>query len=133
MKLEATLRVEQTQLGAQAGWALPDFRLDPRVPVPATRRAFHDLCDREVRKVALDVAKLEADWRAFCLQNHYNKPHLFAKQAYLDNAPYSQRTLKERLVKEALRTFRDRRERDSMRFEDDRSYLLGRYSTAHTR
>ncbi|KAJ1420704.1 hypothetical protein B484DRAFT_128420 [Ochromonadaceae sp. CCMP2298] len=133
MKLEATLRVERSLLGPQSGWALPDFRLDPRVPVPATRRAFHALCDREIKKVALDAAKLEVDWRLFCLQNHYNKPHLFEKQAYLACAPDAQRLLKERLVREALSTFRIRKERDSMRYEDDRSFLMGKHSTAFTR
>jgi hypothetical protein len=73
---------------------------------------------------------LVASWHDFASKHHYDKPHLFLKRSYLDCAPVEQKALKKRLVKESVRTFRLRMDRDSMAFEDDLSYLNGLYATA---
>ena len=132
-KLEGTLRKEKELLGEQCGWVLSDFSLNPRIPIPATRLAVRTFCEQQMVKVAKDVDELKEKWKAFCLQNHYNKPHLYLKDSYLKTAPVSQRALKLRLVRSAVETWRLRLDRDSMLFEDDLSFLTGKYVEAKVR
>jgi len=132
-KLEGTLRKEKELLGEQCGWVLSDFALNPRIPIPATRLAVHTFCDQQMRKIGKEVIELKEKWETFCAQNHYNKPHLYIKDSYLKTAPVSQRALKLRLVRSAVETWRLRKDRDSMLFEDDLSYLMGKYVEARVR
>jgi hypothetical protein len=132
-KLEGTLRKEKQLLGEQCGWALSEMEVNARIPMPAIRMAVHSLCEQQMTTVAEDVTRLKAQWEAFCRQNHYHKPHLFIKDSYINTAPLSQRALKLRLVREAVETWRLRKDRDSMLFEDDLSYLMGKYHTARIR
>lgn len=132
-KLENTLRKEKFLLGEQCGWALSDFQVNARLPIPATRMAVHSFCEQQMQKVALDVMKLKVQWETFCKQNHYNKPHMYIKDSYVKMAPVSQRAMKLRLVRSAVETWRLRKDRDSMLFEDDLSYLMGKYHEARVR
>jgi hypothetical protein len=132
-KLEGTLRKEKELLGEQCGWALSDFQLNARLPIPATRMAVNTFCEQQMKTVEKDIIKLKEDWDKFSKQNHYNKPHLFIKDSYLKTAPPSQRAMKLRLVNSAVETWRLRKDRDSMLFEDDLSYLTGKFHEAHVR
>lgn len=132
-KLENTLRKEKFLLGEQCGWALSDFQVNARLPIPATRMAVHSFCSQQMQKIALDVMKLKVQWETFCRENHYNKPHLYIKDSYVKIAPVSQRAMKLRLVRSAVETWRLRKDRDSMLFEDDLSYLMGKYHEARIR
>lgn len=132
-KLEDTLRKEKELLGEQCGWALNDMEVNARIPMPAIRLAVHNLCQQQMLAVAEDVKRLKEQWEAFCRQNHYHKPHLFIKDSYINTAPLSQRALKLRLVREAVETWRLRKDRDTMAFEDDLSYLMGKYHAARIR
>lgn len=133
MKLENTLRKEKQLLGEQCGWALPDYEVNACIPIPATRLAVQSFCLQQMQRISKEVILLKQNWEAFCRQNHYNKPHLYIKDSYVKNAPISQRALKLRLVRSAVETWRLRKDRDSMLFEDDLSYLSGKYQEARIR
>lgn len=132
-KLEDTLRKEKQMLGEQCGWALNDIEVNARIPMPAIRLAVHSLCEQQMHTLAADVKRLKEQWEAFCRQNHYHKPHLFIKDSYINTAPLSQRAMKLRLVREAVETWRLRKDRDTMLFEDDFSYLMGKFHAARVR
>jgi hypothetical protein len=133
MKLEGLLRKEKELLGEQCAWVLSDFHLDARIPVPAVRLAIVNLCQQQINRVSLDIKNLVAEWTLFSKQNHYDKPHLFIKDSFLKSAPPSQRAMKLKMVREAADTWRLRKDRDTMLFEDDLSYLNSLYTDAKGR
>eukprot|EP01038_Epipyxis_sp_PR26KG_P007137 gene7137-9738_t len=133
IKFESILKQEKELLGEQCTWVLSDFQFNARVPVPATRLAVHKLCEEQMKKMSKEIENLNKSWIMFSKQNHYDKPHLFLKESYIKNAPIGQKALKLRLVREAADLWRTRKERDTMLYEDDLSYLTGVYLDARTR
>lgn len=132
-RLEGILQQEKRLLGEQCAWVMDDFQFHARIPLPATRLAIRNLCDEQIRKAQAEADKLTQTWKDFCLNNHYDKPHLYTTESYLKAAPAGQRALKLRLVREAAQTWRLRKDRDTMRFEDDLSYLSGKCYEAKLR
>lgn len=132
-KLETILREEQNLIGEQCAWLMSDMQVKSHIPVPATRLAVHNLCETEMRRIFRDISKLTSAWLQYSRQHHYHKPHLFEKHSYLDNAPLAQRAMKLKLTREAAEAFRLKKDRDTMLFEDDLSYLSNAYITAQIR
>lgn len=127
IKLDEALQKERRLLGAQCVTIFQDQQAPARIPIPATRYAIHNLCESQMNKMYNEIVKLQQQWQLYCRQNHYHKPHLFLKDSYLNVAPPSQRALKLRLVREATSTWQIRKERDTMLYEDDLSFLTGMY------
>jgi hypothetical protein len=142
-RFENRLREEKSVLGGirdedgdptvDPSWVLSDFQLNARIPTPAARMAIQNMCDAQMKKVRAEHRALVTSWEEFSRKQHYDKPHLFLKHSYLDCAPVEQRVMKKRLVKESVRNWQLRKDRDSMAFEDDLSYLNGLYGTAKGR
>jgi hypothetical protein len=107
-----------------------DFSYPLSIPLPAVRFAIHSLCEEQMSKVRKELITLNQQWTSFCRVNHYHKNHLFLKNSYVDCAPYAQKALKLRLVKEATQTWQLRKERDTMSYEDDISFLTSLYYDA---
>jgi hypothetical protein len=130
IKLDEALQREKQLLGQQCVTVFNDQQVSARIPIPATRYAIHNLCESQLNKVYNELLVLQQKWHEYCRQNHYHKPHLFLKDSYLNVAPPSQRALKLRLVREATSTWLLRKERDTMQYEDDESFLTGLYYDA---
>jgi hypothetical protein len=107
-----------------------DFTYPLSTPLPAVRYAIHSLCEEQMSKVRKELITLNQQWNSFCRANHYHKNHLFLKNSYVDCAPYAQKAMKLRLVKEATQTWQLRKERDTMSYEDDVSFLTSLYFDA---
>ena len=86
-----------------------------------------------MRKFASQIMVLNAQWVSFAKAHHYDRSPVYTKESYLKSAPLSQRALKLRLVLEAADAFYKRKERDSMMYEDDLSYLVGKYQDCRQR
>lgn len=129
-KLEKVLQQERQLLGEQCTWILNDYNIKANIPIPATRLAIHHLCDSQMKKTLKDINELHSKWIEFSKANHYNKNHLFLKESYTKNAPSSIKALKLRLVREAADTWRLRKDRDTMLYEDDLSALNNKYQDA---
>ena len=97
-KFENVLREEKALLGEQCAWVLSDIQTSPHIPIPATRLAMHNLCESKMRSVADQLMELNKKWNLFVKQNHYDRPHLFTKETYLQSAPLSQKALKLKMV-----------------------------------
>lgn len=133
VKLEKILSDEKSIIGEQCAWLLNDVSLSARIPVPAVRLAMHNLCESEMRVHAKAMSTLCASWYVHCKQNHYDRPHNFPKDSYVNCAPISQRTLKLKLMKDAQLTFRRRLDRDCMAYEDELSGVSAKYLDAKER
>jgi hypothetical protein len=134
-KFETILREERQLLGEQCALVLADIQASANIPLPATRLAVQNLCETEMRQAAAAMARLSKQWRAFCLQNHYNRPHLYADKdaSFLKHGPLGQRALKLQLAREAVARWEQSKDRDSMAYEDDMSRQVGRYLDAQIR
>jgi hypothetical protein len=130
IKLDEALQKERHLLGQQCVTMFKDQQLSARIPLPATRYAIHNLCESQLNKMYGEILELQQKWNQYCRQNHYQKPYLFLKDSYLNVAPPSQRALKLRLVRDATSTWLLRKERDTMAYEDDLSFLTGLYYDA---
>eukprot|EP01040_Poterioochromonas_malhamensis_P015188 gene15188-16957_t len=130
IKLDEALQKEEAKLGQQCSIIAQDYQLPARIPVPATRYAIHHLCEEQMARARSEIMTLQQEWVKFSRQNHYHKPHLFIKNSYVDSAPHAQKALKLRLVKEATSTWLLRKERDTMAYEDDLSFLTCLYYDA---
>lgn len=135
-QFEAILREEREALGEQCSWILSDYRIDARIPVPATRAAVSNLCDADMRRLAGEMVLLHRTWRAYYLQQHYDRDEARTAlpwNSYLggrDNkTPLAQRPAKLVLLLQGQDARQLKRERDTMLFEDDLSFLV----TAHQR
>jgi len=133
IKFESLLRQERELLGEQCAWVLNDFQIEARFPVPATKLAIQNLCESEMRKLASKIIDLNQAWDKHAKQNHYDRPHLFLNSTYLHKAPLHQRAMKLRIVKAAAESWKLRNDRDTMQYEDELSYLAGKYLDAQTR
>jgi hypothetical protein len=133
IKLDEALQKEQALIGKQCSTIVQDYQFPARVPIPATRYAIHQLCEEQMSRARSEIMKLQSEWLKFAKQNHYNKPHLFIKNSYVNSAPFGQKALKLRLVKEATETWALRKERDTMLYEDDLSFLTCLYYDAKQR
>lgn len=86
-----------------------------------------------MKRARAEIIALNEKWITFVKQNHYDKKHLYLKDSYLKSAPTSQRALKLRLVREAAATWILRKDRDTMLYEDNLSYLTNMYQDAAVR
>ena len=135
-QIEAILREEREQLGEQCLWILSDHHIDARIPVPATRVAVNNLCDADMRRLAGELDVLQATWRAYYKKQHYDRDEALTavpKKSYLSNAPLFQRPAKLVLLLEEQAARQLKRERDTMLFEDDLSFLMTAYHRASAR
>lgn len=132
-KFENILREEKAALGEQCAWVLSDFHLDAHIPIPATRIAVQNLCETEMRQLAHEIRQLQSNWSKYSKQNHYDRPHLFTKDNHMDTTPLAHRAMKLRVIKAANDNMRQRRDRDTMQFEDEMSYFVGKYYDAQGR
>merc|ERR1711871_28560 len=93
---------------------------------------MQDLCERMMRRYAQQATQLNAHWAAFYTQNHYDKPHLYMNEDLIRKAaitgPLQQRVRKAKAMKSAVAKHRLRMDRDCMLYEDDLSYLSGKYT-----
>ena len=135
-QFEAILKEERDALGEQCAWILSDYHIDARIPVPATRAAVSNLCDADMRRLASEMALLHRTWRAYYRQQHYDRDEARTAlpwNSYLggrDNkTPLAQRPAKLVLLLQGQDARQLKRERDTMLFEDDLSFLV----TAHHR
>ena len=135
-RLENSLREEKQKIaisGNQSSFVLSDFQVDPRIPLPATRLAIHNVCEAEMRKLAQEIERLNTNWVRFCKDNHYVTMPVYTKDAYENRGPLHIRRTKIQLAKEAADKYSVRRDRDTMMFEDDMSYFVGKYYDAQSR
>jgi hypothetical protein len=132
-KFENILRQEKEMLGEQCAWVISDFKLDAHVPIPATRLAIQNLCETEMRKLGNEIQQLRISWMKYSKQNHFDRPHMFSKDSFLETTPLTQRAMKLRVIKAATENLKVRKERDTMQYEDDMSYFVGRYYEAQDR
>ena len=132
-KFENVLREEKFRLGEQCAWLLNDTEVQACVPTPATRLALHNLCESEMRTLRAQIVRLNTEWDAHYKKNSYNRPPVYMKHAYTDAAPLAQKAMKLMMVKDAQDTWRIRKDRDTMLYEDDMSSLVMRYEDAHER
>lgn len=134
-KFESILREERALLGEQCAMVLSDIQAHANIPLPATRLALHNLCETEMRQAASKIAKLTKQWKAFCKQNNYNRPHLYQGKdlTFFQHGPLESRPLKLKLARDAVERWELGKERDTMSFEDDQSRLVNRYLDAQIR
>jgi len=132
-RFEDILREEKEKLGEQCLWILSDTQCKAHIPLPATRLAVHNFCESSMRRYAAQIMDLNAKWRQFVKANHYDRDPVYTKETYLRSAPLSQKTLKLKLVLEAAEVHRRRCNRDSMLYEDDLSFLVGKYQESRQR
>ena len=132
-KFEDILREEKVFLGEQCAWVMSDVKYDLNIPIPATRLAMHNICESKMRKVAAQILDLNQKWKVYRKANHFDRNPVYTKDSYLKSAPLSQRALKLKLFREACEQYRLRRDRDTMLYEDDLSYLIGKYQDARER
>lgn len=134
--------MEMSPLGKHSN-VLNHNMLDPRVPTPKIASALKSLSDNQFRILLKDWNSLQATWHDHVKKHHYNKAFLFreythakvesatheqegAKEWLLKIAPIEDRVKKLKLAEGALKSFLRRHERDSMLYEDDRSYLYNK-------
>jgi hypothetical protein len=119
-------------------------RVDPRVPTDRVVRALKKMNGRQKRVLIEQWDALAKNWVKHAADHHYNKTsdqaYLFNKYTeekilsmthdedgradwLLRNCPVPQRAKKLRLAKEAHDAYCKRRDRDTMLYEDDRSFL----------
>lgn len=132
-RLEDMLRREKALLGKQCGLAVSEFQMKANIPVPATRIAINTLCEQQLQRISRDYTLLTEKWSRYCKENHYNKNHLFIEGSYVKTAPVAQRAMKLRLVRDAVHVWRVRKDRDTMLYEDDLSYLMCKHYEAKIR
>ena len=119
------LREERDILGDQCAELLPSFQMvTPNLPIPANKNAVQTLCRREMKRLIASSNELHSSWDFYSKQNHYNKTHMYMTNTYLDSCPVSERILKARLLHRSVVEWRQRYNRDSMSFEDERSKLV---------
>jgi len=124
--------------------------MDPRVPTPKIAHALKSLSDNQFRILLKDWNALQATWHDHVKKHHYNKAFLFreyteskvasatheqegAKEWLLKVAPIEDRVRKLKYAEGALKSFLRRHERDSMLYEDDRSFLYNKMYEARDR
>jgi hypothetical protein len=86
-----------------------------------------------MRKIAAQINELNNKWVKFSKENHYNKPHVYSKDNFSSTGPLATRAMKLKLVREAVDLWRKRYNRDTMLYEDDLSFLVGKYEDARER
>jgi hypothetical protein len=121
------------RLGEQCLWEYGHTNVTANIPLPITRYALHSLCDAEMRKYSHEIFVLQNEWEIYAKQNHYNRLPTYAKSSYIKNAPLGQRGLKLLLFREATVKYHQKRDRDTMLFEDDLSRLMNSYTNAKLR
>ena len=96
---------------------------------------MNKLCDDEIERLTIDFNDLNKKWLTHSKQNHYNKPHLFEKNNndLLNCGPKEQRMMKLKLVREAVEAWKVRKDRDMMVYEDDYSFIIGKYKDIRNR
>jgi hypothetical protein len=132
-KFENVLRDEKSRLGEQAAWLLSDTDTKACVPTPATRLAIHNVCETEMRSLAAKIHKLNEEWGVFYKKNHYDRPPVYLKNSFVENAPLGMKAQKLLMMKDASIQWRTRKDRDTMLYEDEQSYLVQAYTDAHER
>ena len=127
MEFEKQLKYEKTLIGDKAAWLLDDFAVELYIPSLATKKSVHAACDNVMKKYSSEILVLTKEWDEFCKKNHYNKPHLYLKETFVDIAPAEHKTLKLKLVREAAESWRLRKDQDTMVYEDNFGYLYRNY------
>lgn len=128
LQFDAVLQQERRLLGVQCSNLFLDQHMPAWVPLPATRHAIHHLCEQQMHRARSEIVRLQTAWEDYCVKNHYNSPPIYMKRSFVETAPLAQRALKLRLVREARHVWNQRRERDTMLFEDE----LSRWSNIYT-
>mgnify|MGYP000728268900 CR=1 FL=1 len=132
-KFENVLREEKVKLGEQAAWLLSDTDVKACTPTPATRLAIHNVCEAEMRALAAKINTLNGEWNEHYRKNHYDRPPIFLKNSFVESAPLAQKAMQLMMVKEATQSWRQRKDRDTMLYEDDLSQLVMQYRDAQER
>ena len=136
-RIQNTFSNRETGEMNQAAWLLNNIQFDIHVPTPATRLAMQDLCEKMMREYAQQATQLNTKWLLFYKQNHYDKPHLYKNYDLVYKAahtgPLEQRSRKRKAMKTAVAKHRLRMDRDCMLYEDDLSYLAGKYAGCRER
>jgi hypothetical protein len=134
LRLEDLLRKERETLGQQCAQVLPTLDSSfPEEPTKANRYAVSSACMLEMKQAARQTSELRAAWAVYSAQNHYDKPHLYRDNAFLEHCPVSERILKTKLLARSVQAFRVRYNRDSMVFEDELSHVTDRFERARDR
>lgn len=138
---------EDTRVGQQlATNILNHSMIDPRVPTDTVVKALKKLNGRQMKQLVAQWDELQRGWVNHAKENNYqdreNSDRAFIFRTYteekimsmthdkdsrtdwlLRNCPVPQRAKKLRLAKEAFEAYCKRRDRDTMLYEDDRSFL----------
>ena len=134
LRLESALQEERALLGSQCAEVLPGlFSAPPHIPLPVNLLGIVSVCNKELRSIGNKADRLRKAWSLYALQNHFNKPHLYASNAYLESCPVVERVIKAKLLSRSVKHFRRRYNRDSMSFEDELSRLSNRYNAVQSR
>ena len=129
--LETILKEEKMRLGDQCAWILNDYHVDARIPLPATRMAVHNLCDADALRLTEEITQLHSLWEMYCVKNNYDRlDDVLNTKSYLSAAPLALRAIKLQKLREMRSDKTMQYERDTMMFEDDRSFLHGAYFRA---
>lgn len=156
-RFESTLQREKELIARQTNGreqSLSIFehdRIDPRVPSESVRRAMRDMSAARCKFLAAEWATLHANWARHAAHFSFNTPYVYRDYAdasdaklgaelrnpaaswLLKSAPGHMQEKKLKMVKQASESFRLRRDRDTMLFEDDRSFLCQQMFEATTR
>jgi len=129
--LESILKEEKARLGDQCAWIMNDYHVDARMPLNATRMAVHNLCDADAKRLAEEISQLHRLWNLYCITNNYDRmDDVLNTKSYLNAAPLALRAMKLQKLREMREGKMLQFERDSMMFEDDRSFLHGAFFKA---
>lgn len=151
MQREKELIARQTNGREQSLSIFEHDRIDPRVPSDSVRRAMRDMSAARCKFLAAEWATLHTNWARHAAHFSFNTPYVYRDYAdasdaklgaelrnpgaswLLKAAPGHMQEKKMKMVKQASETFRLRRDRDTMLFEDDRSFLCQQMFEATTR
>ena len=156
-RFETTLRREQELIadstnGEMKAATIFDHKtLDPRVPSAGIKKAMQSLADNRLKFLAAEWDKLLVNWIRHAAHYGFNSSNVF--RAYADASsealarelsnsseswllkacPSHEQLKKIKAARSAAQSFRQRYDRDTMLFEDDRSFLVGQAFEANAR
>lgn len=156
-RFESTLQCERDYIAAASGGqesTLSIFahdRLDPRNPSKEIRQAMHSLSRARLKFLQEEWTTLHANWAKHVAHYAFDTPFVYRDYAdasedkigielqdpqsswLLKGAPVHMQEKKIKMAKRAAVAFRLRKDRDTMLFEDDRSFLCQQMFEAKTR
>lgn len=157
VRFESTLKREQAIIASSTNGQFTTKSifehnsLDPRHPTEDIKLAMNSLSENRLKFLSTEWSKLHERWSKHVAHFGYNAPNVFREFAYMTHAamtreinnsadswllkhcpPYMQER-KIKGAKAAAKSHRGRKDRDTMLYEDDRSFLIQQIFEAKAR